>query len=47
MNKMKMKEYTLFTPETVGSVQLTNRLVMAPMTRCRAIGNVPNERLTQ
>ena len=38
-----MKEYTLFTPGTVGSVQVKNRIVMAPMTRCRAIGNVPNE----
>jgi len=38
-----MKEYTLFTPGTVGSGQVKNRIVMAPMTRCRAIGNVPNE----
>ena len=38
-----MKEYTLFTPGTVGSVQVKNRIVMAPMTRCRAIGNIPNE----
>ena len=32
----------LFTPATLGSLQLTNRVVMAPMTRCRALGNVPN-----
>ena len=38
-----MKEYTLFAPGTVGSGQVKNRIVMAPMTRCRAIGNVPNE----
>lgn len=38
-----MKEYTLFTPGTVGSVHVKNRIVMAPMTRCRAIGNIPNE----
>jgi N-ethylmaleimide reductase len=34
---------TLFTPVTLGKLQLKNRVVMAPMTRCRAIGNVPNE----
>lgn len=34
---------TLFTPVTLGKLQLTNRVVMAPMTRCRAINNVPNE----
>lgn len=34
---------TLFTPATLGKLQLNNRIVMAPMTRSRAIGNVPNE----
>ena len=34
---------TLYTPITLGKLQLRNRLVMAPMTRCRAIGNTPNE----
>lgn len=34
---------TLFTPVTLGKLQLKNRVVMAPMTRCRAINNVPNE----
>ena len=34
---------TLFTPTTLGKLQLKNRVVMAPMTRCRATGNVPNE----
>ncbi|PRZ23328.1 alkene reductase [Flavobacterium granuli] len=38
-----MKTYKLFTPEKVGSLPLKNRIVMAPMTRCRAIDNVPNE----
>ena len=33
----------LFTPFTLGSITLANRVVMSPMTRCRAIGNVPNE----
>jgi N-ethylmaleimide reductase len=32
----------LFTPVTLGKLQLGNRVVMAPMTRSRAIGNVPN-----
>lgn len=31
----------LFTPVQLGSTTLQNRLAMAPMTRCRAIGNVP------
>lgn len=34
---------TLFSPTTLGKLQLNNRVVMAPLTRCRAIGNVPNE----
>lgn len=38
-----MKTYRLFTPGKVGSLPLKNRIVMAPMTRCRAIDNVPNE----
>lgn len=33
----------LFSPYTLGNIQLKNRVVMAPMTRSRAIGNVPNE----
>ncbi len=33
---------TLFTPVTLGPLQLPNRIAMAPMTRCRAIGSVPN-----
>ena len=33
----------LFTPYKLGSIELENRTVMSPMTRSRAIGNVPNE----
>lgn len=33
----------LFTPYEKGSFKLKNHLVMAPMTRSRAIGNLPNE----
>jgi N-ethylmaleimide reductase len=42
-----MKEYKLFTALMVGSVNLKNRIVMAPMTRCRAIGNVPNNLMAE
>jgi N-ethylmaleimide reductase len=38
-----MKEFKLFEPVKVGSVELENRIVMSPMTRCRAIGNIPNK----
>jgi len=34
---------TLLTPYHKGPLQLKNHLVMAPMTRSRAIGNMPNE----
>lgn len=33
----------LFTPFEKGSLKLKNHLVMAPMTRSRAIDNLPNE----
>jgi len=33
---------TLFTPTQLGSLSLKNRIVMAPLTRSRAIGNLPN-----
>ena len=33
---------SLFTPFTLGRLQLPNRIVMSPMTRSRALGNVPN-----
>jgi N-ethylmaleimide reductase len=38
-----MNEYELFTKYKIGSVELKNRIVMSPMTRCRAIGNIPND----
>ena len=37
-----MKKYKLFTAVMVGAIELKNRIVMAPMTRCRATGNIPN-----
>lgn len=42
-----MKEYKLFTPIKVGSFDLKNRIVMSPMTRCRAIGNIPNKLMAE
>ncbi len=38
-----MNDRPLFAPLTLGALTLPNRIVMAPMTRNRAIGNVPNE----
>lgn len=32
-----------FTPYQLGEITLANRFVMAPMTRCRAIDNQPNQ----
>jgi N-ethylmaleimide reductase len=37
----------LFSPTTLGSLELPNRVVMAPMTRSRAIGNLPNELMAE
>ena len=42
-----MNTNKLFTAEKVGSLELKNRIVMAPMTRCRAIGHVPNELMAE
>lgn len=38
-----METSKLFTPTKVGAIELKNHIVMSPMTRCRAIGNVPND----
>ncbi|WP_219953261.1 alkene reductase [Dickeya zeae] len=37
----------LFTPIQFGDLSLKNRIVMAPLTRSRAIGNVPNALMEQ
>lgn len=37
----------LFSPAKLGNLILQNRLVMAPMTRSRAIGNLPNALMAQ
>jgi len=44
-NKMKhniMKVYKLLSPAKLGKIELDNRVVMAPMTRSRALQNIPN-----
>jgi 2,4-dienoyl-CoA reductase-like NADH-dependent reductase (Old Yellow Enzyme family) len=33
---------TLFEPVKMGDWELPNRIVMAPLTRCRAPGRMPN-----
>ena len=38
-----MKTNTLFTPYHLGSLNLSNRIAMAPMTRSRALNNIPND----
>jgi 2,4-dienoyl-CoA reductase-like NADH-dependent reductase (Old Yellow Enzyme family) len=38
----------LFTPLTIGAWQLPNRIIMAPLTRCRAgAGRVPTPLMAQ
>lgn len=37
----------LFEKTVLGPLALQNRFVMSPLTRCRAIGNVPNELMAQ
>lgn len=42
-----MNNVGLLTPYKLGTIELKNRIVMAPMTRSRAIGNIPNELMAQ
>lgn len=42
-----MTQPSLFEPITVGAMNLANRTVMAPMTRSRAEGNVPNDLMVE
>ncbi len=39
----EIADYKLFNSARIKSLELKNHIVMAPMTRCRAIGNIPNE----
>jgi N-ethylmaleimide reductase len=38
-----MTVFKLFSPLKAGDITLKNRIVMSPMTRCRATGNIPND----
>ena len=38
-----MSTSKLFSKYSLGAIELKNRIVMAPMTRSRAVGNVPND----
>jgi N-ethylmaleimide reductase len=38
-----MHKSKLLSKYVLGDIELKNRIVMAPMTRCRAIGNIPND----
>jgi N-ethylmaleimide reductase len=40
-------KYKILTTYSKGALQLKNRLVMAPMTRSRAINNIPNELMAE
>jgi len=38
-----VNKYKLFDPYKLGQIELKNRIVMAPLTRSRAIDNIPNQ----
>ncbi len=38
-----METKMLFSPFTAGAIEVKNRIAMSPMTRCRAIGNIPGD----
>jgi N-ethylmaleimide reductase len=42
-----MKNNKLLSPYRLGNIELKNRIVMAPMTRSRAIGNIPNQLMAE
>lgn len=42
-----MSSKSTLSPYKLGNLSLKNRIVMAPMTRSRAIGNVPNELMAE
>jgi N-ethylmaleimide reductase len=43
----ELKRMKLFEPYSLGGLQLQSRVVMAPMTRSRALGNVPNDLMAE
>lgn len=42
-----MPSLKLFSPLQIGPYKLPNRIVLAPMTRCRAEGTIPNEMMAR
>jgi N-ethylmaleimide reductase len=42
-----METSKLFEPAKVGAIALKNHIVMSPMTRCRAIGNIPGDLMAE
>ncbi len=42
-----MKSHILFSHYKLGDIELKNRIVMAPMTRSRAFGNIPNDLMAE
>ncbi|RDL46042.1 alkene reductase [Marinomonas piezotolerans] len=44
---MSHSQPSLFTPVELGDLTLPNRIVMAPLTRCRATNHQPNELMAQ
>jgi N-ethylmaleimide reductase len=42
-----MTDKLLFKTNKIGSFDLKNSVAMAPMTRCRAIGNIPNDLIVE
>jgi N-ethylmaleimide reductase len=42
-----MKNVELLSPYKLGSIVLKNRIVMAPMTRSRAVSNIPNDLMAE
>ncbi|MCX6150320.1 MAG: alkene reductase [Ignavibacteriales bacterium] len=42
-----MKNTKLMSSYKMGNIELKNRIVMAPMTRARAIGNIPNQLMVE
>ena len=42
-----MKDAKLFSPYILGGIEIINRIVMAPMTRSRAIDNIPNQLMAE
>jgi N-ethylmaleimide reductase len=46
-NSINMNNATSLKPYSLGNIELKNRIVMAPMTRSRAINNVPNDLIAE